>query len=59
MEFVEGHTLRTVSDEVGQMPVSWAIALGAQMAAGLAAAHAADVVHRDLKPANVMLQPGA
>ncbi|MCE0540440.1 protein kinase [Kineosporia rhizophila] len=58
MEFVEGHTLRTVSDEVGQMPVSWAIALGAQMAAGLAAAHAADVVHRDLKPANVMLQPG-
>jgi serine/threonine protein kinase len=58
MEFLEGETLRDLLAEESQLPVAWAAAIGAQIAAGLAAAHTAGVVHRDLKPANVMLVQG-
>ncbi|MFE4984536.1 MULTISPECIES: protein kinase [unclassified Streptomyces] len=55
MELLDGHPLSDLIDEEPQLPVSWAAAIGAQIASGLAAAHTAGVVHRDLKPANVML----
>ncbi|WP_435189630.1 protein kinase domain-containing protein [Streptomyces sp. bgisy126] len=55
MELLDGHPLADLIDEEPQLPVSWAAAIGAQIASGLAAAHTAGVVHRDLKPANVML----
>ncbi|MFF3932509.1 serine/threonine-protein kinase [Streptomyces hirsutus] len=58
MELLDGETLRDLIGEEAQLPVAWAAAIGAQIAAGLAAAHAAGVVHRDLKPANVMLTQG-
>ncbi|MCX4617871.1 protein kinase domain-containing protein [Streptomyces mirabilis] len=58
MEFLDGETLRDLIGEEGQLPISWVAAIGAQIANGLATAHAADVVHRDLKPANVMLTRG-
>ncbi|MDG9689525.1 protein kinase [Streptomyces sp. DH17] len=58
MEFLDGETLRDLVEEEPQLPLSWAAAIGAQIAAGLATAHAAGVVHRDLKPANVMLTQG-
>ncbi|MFJ5225108.1 protein kinase [Streptomyces sp. NPDC088400] len=58
MELLDGETLRDLIHEERQLPVSWAAAIGAQIAAGLAAAHTAGVVHRDLKPANVMLTRG-
>ncbi|MGW2855593.1 protein kinase domain-containing protein, partial [Streptomyces sp. NPDC001215] len=58
MEFLDGETLRDLIVEEGQLPLSWVAAIGAQIANGLATAHAADVVHRDLKPANVMLTRG-
>ncbi|MGW1196373.1 protein kinase domain-containing protein [Streptomyces sp. NPDC002536] len=58
MEFLEGETLRDLIEEEGQLPLDWTAAIGAQIAAGLAAAHAAGVVHRDLKPANIMLTTG-
>ncbi len=58
MELLDGETLRDLVEEESQLPVSWAAAIGAQIADGLAAAHAADIVHRDLKPANVMLTQG-
>lgn len=54
MEYVEGSTLREWLDRGRH---SWREVLEAfvQAGAGLAAAHAADVVHRDFKPGNVML----
>lgn len=55
MELLDGHPLADLIDEEPQLPVSWVAALGAQIAAGLTAAHTAGIVHRDLKPANVML----
>jgi ATP-dependent helicase YprA (DUF1998 family) len=58
MEFLDGETLRDLVSEHPQLPISWVAALGAQIADGLSAAHAAGVIHRDLKPANVMLLRG-
>jgi eukaryotic-like serine/threonine-protein kinase len=57
MELVEGQTLDERIAE-GPLPVDEALAVGAQIAAGLEAAHEAGIIHRDLKPANVKIRPG-
>ncbi|GIF66460.1 hypothetical protein Ais01nite_44950 [Asanoa ishikariensis] len=57
MELVEGHDLAERL-EAGPLPWPAAAAIAAQVAAGLAAAHAARVVHCDIKPGNVMLTQG-
>jgi eukaryotic-like serine/threonine-protein kinase len=55
MEFVEGETLRQRLTQ-GKPDLSAALDIALQMAAALAAAHAAGIIHRDIKPENVMLR---
>ena len=54
MELVEGKTVRELIVS-GPLPVRRLLAIAAQVAEGLAKAHAAGIVHRDLKPENLMV----
>lgn len=55
MDLVRGTDLRERLDAKRALPPADAVALAADVAAGLAAAHARGVVHRDVKPENVLL----
>jgi serine/threonine-protein kinase len=56
LEFVPGCTLEELLAN-GPMRPHEVARLGAQMARGLAAAHAEGVIHRDVKPANIKVTP--
>lgn len=53
MELVDGKALRDLL--ASSIPLPQVIQIAAQIADGLAKAHAAGIVHRDLKPENVMV----
>jgi WD40 repeat protein len=58
MEYVAGISLQERIDRAGPLELEEALRIGAQTAAGLAAAHAQGLVHRDVKPGNLLLESG-
>lgn len=58
MELVSGRTLRERIKMSPRLTPTEITRIAAQIAAGLAAAHAQGVVHRDVKPSNVLLENG-
>ncbi len=58
MEYIAGQTLQRRMNNKGPLEVADVLRIGQQVAAGLAAAHAAHLIHRDIKPSNILLTNG-
>ena len=55
MEYVDGETVADRIKRDGRLDIRTVIRIGAQIASGLAEAHAQGVIHRDIKPSNILL----
>jgi serine/threonine protein kinase len=58
MRYVDGMDLSTLLRRDGRLEPARALAIMAQVASALDAAHARGLVHRDVKPANILLAAG-
>ncbi len=58
MEYIPGETLQQYLDRTGPLDVAHSLRIARQIAEGLAAAHASDLIHRDIKPSNILLEAG-
>ncbi len=57
MEYVSRSSLQALLNRGGPLELCDILRVGAQTAAGLAAAHARGLIHRDIKPGNLLLAP--
>ena len=55
MELIEGETLKDIITRKGKLDWREAVDIAAQIAAGLAKAHANHIIHRDIKPHNIII----
>ena len=58
MEYIPGITLQQWLDQNGPLELPEFLRIAQQLAAGLAAAHSANLIHRDIKPSNILLESG-
>jgi hypothetical protein len=58
MHLVVGESLEQRLRRVGKLSVPEVVRIGMQTAAGLAAAHAHNLIHRDIKPGNILIEAG-
>lgn len=56
VEYVEGFTLRALTNQRGALVPELAVAIALEVGKGLVHAHEHGVIHRDVKPENVLLQ---
>jgi serine/threonine protein kinase len=56
MQLIDGEPLDERLARAGRLPLKDVVGIGAQVAAGLAAAHDKGLIHRDIKPANVLIE---
>ncbi|WP_434056271.1 Stk1 family PASTA domain-containing Ser/Thr kinase [Georgenia wangjunii] len=57
MEYVEGHTVRSLLTDGTPVPIDEAVEIVAGILGALEYSHREGIVHRDIKPGNVMLTP--
>lgn len=55
MELVAGRNLKDIIEDRGPLSVAQTVSIGSQILAGLAYAHAHELVHRDIKPQNILV----
>jgi tRNA A-37 threonylcarbamoyl transferase component Bud32 len=56
MQRLQGRTLQEYREEAGRLPLPESLRIAREIATGLAAAHARNLIHRDIKPANIFLE---